>query len=178
MRQAEATEDPHEQWHPASETRLDTDQQQQQHVDTSPRRRQQPSAKEEAPATSPTSSSGDSSWTAVSQYEARSRGTSPKRHKAIYSSDVNGPEEPMPDKAAEHTTTTTTTTENGNNVVDKYFELPEEAVKPHPKDMETALQPQPGEAVAAPADSSETHRTHEEMSKISAVETPFLMNRE
>lgn len=38
--------------------------------------------------------------------------------------------------------------------------------------------PTPGNAVAANPESEETQRTHEEMSRISAGECPFLMNRE
>ena len=44
------------------------------------------------------------------------------------------------------------------------------------KDIETALSP--GNAVAASPQDEETQRTHEEMSRISAGECPFLMNRE
>ena len=36
----------------------------------------------------------------------------------------------------------------------------------------------PGNTVVAPADSAEARATHEEMSKITAAECPFLMNKE
>jgi hypothetical protein len=65
------------------------------------------------------------------------------------------------------------------NAIDEYLEKPAEEVHPHPRDMEEAVDPAPGKAVAAPADSLETKMTHEEMSQLgSAGECPFLMNRE
>lgn len=48
----------------------------------------------------------------------------------------------------------------------------------HPQDMEDAVKPQPGEAVVADPQSEETRATHEEMSTITPMECPFLMNRE
>lgn len=42
----------------------------------------------------------------------------------------------------------------------------------------TGTAPTPGNAVAAAPESEETQRTHEEMSRISAGECPFLMNQE
>ena len=65
------------------------------------------------------------------------------------------------------------------DAVDKHLESSAEKVHPHPHDMEEAVKPVAGEAVAAPADSEETKMTHEEMSRLgSAGECPFLMNRE
>jgi hypothetical protein len=65
------------------------------------------------------------------------------------------------------------------NAIDEHLEKPAEEVHPHPRDMEEIVQPGPGKAVAAPADSMETKMTHEEMSQLgSAGECPFLMNRE
>jgi hypothetical protein len=65
------------------------------------------------------------------------------------------------------------------NAIDEYLEKPAEGVHPHPRDMEEAVHPAPGKAVAAPADSLETRMTHEEMSQLgSAGECPFLTNRE
>lgn len=65
------------------------------------------------------------------------------------------------------------------DAVDEYLESSAEKVHPHPKDMEETVKPAAGEAVAAPADSTETKMTHEEMSKLgNAGECPFLMNRE
>lgn len=66
-----------------------------------------------------------------------------------------------------------------HDAVDKHLEGSAEKVHPHPHDVEQAVKPAPGEAVAAPADSTETKMTHEEMSCLStAGECPFLMNRE
>jgi hypothetical protein len=65
------------------------------------------------------------------------------------------------------------------NAIDEHLEKSAEEVHSHPCDMEEAVQPAPGKAVAAPADSMETKMTHEEMSQLgSAGECPFLMNRE
>ena len=47
-----------------------------------------------------------------------------------------------------------------------------------PNDMEKAVQPGPGESVVAPASSEEARKTHEEMSKVTPMECPFLMNQE
>ncbi|GME24158.1 hypothetical protein GTA08_BOTSDO07581 [Neofusicoccum parvum] len=59
-----------------------------------------------------------------------------------------------------------------------FQKCPAHRVHPHPKDMEDAVGPQPGEGVAASPDSEEARLTYLEMSKISAFECPFLMNRE
>ncbi|KAK3673121.1 hypothetical protein LTR78_006961 [Recurvomyces mirabilis] len=64
------------------------------------------------------------------------------------------------------------------DAVDEHLESSADQVHPHAKDMEKAVQPEVGEAVAVPAESEETRLTHEEMSKIGAGECPFLMNRE
>ena len=65
------------------------------------------------------------------------------------------------------------------DAVDEHLESSAEKVHPHPHDMEETVKPEAGEAVAAPADSTETKMTHEEMSRLgSAGECPFLMNRE
>lgn len=65
------------------------------------------------------------------------------------------------------------------DAVDEHLESSAEKVHPRPRDMEETVKPAAGEAVAAPADSTETKMTHEEMSKLgSAGECPFLMNRE
>lgn len=50
-------------------------------------------------------------------------------------------------------------------------------VHPH-KDTEARVNPGPGEAVAAASDSEEARLTHEEMSNITSMKCPFLMNRE
>jgi len=62
--------------------------------------------------------------------------------------------------------------------VDAHLEKSAETVHPHPKCVEEAIKPAAGEAVVAPADSEETRITHEEMSRTSADECPFLMNKE
>lgn len=65
------------------------------------------------------------------------------------------------------------------DAVDELLESSAEKVHPHPHDMEEIVKPAAGEAVAAPADSTETKMTHEEMSKLgNAGGCPFLMNRE
>lgn len=51
-------------------------------------------------------------------------------------------------------------------------------IHPHPKDVEGSVRAATGEAVTAPAQSTETLRTHEEMSKISSEEVKDLMNLE
>lgn len=65
-----------------------------------------------------------------------------------------------------------------HDAVDQMLERPAEEVHPHPKDVEAAVGPAPGEAVAAPARSEEVAATHREMSEMSPAECPFLMNRE
>lgn len=62
--------------------------------------------------------------------------------------------------------------------VDRYLERPTEALHPHPKTMEETVKPRAGEAVVVGAEMHETIMTHEEMSRISPSECPFLMNRE
>ncbi|KAB2570544.1 Translation initiation factor IF-2 [Lasiodiplodia theobromae] len=59
-----------------------------------------------------------------------------------------------------------------------FSQCPAHKVHPHPKDMEKAVSPEPGEGVAASPDSEEARLTHIEMSKITPFECPFLMNRE
>ena len=51
-------------------------------------------------------------------------------------------------------------------------------VHPHPHDTEQAVQPEAGEAVAAAPSTEKTRMTHEEMSRLTGGECPFLMNRE
>lgn len=46
------------------------------------------------------------------------------------------------------------------------------------KTIEHAVMPGPGEAVVAPASGGDAQRTHEEMSRVTAMECPFLMNQE
>ena len=91
----------------------------------------------------------------------------------IYDSTVNG-------AATEHMKNPSTSemqNATGTDEVDKYLQSGA-SIHPHPKDVEEAVKPQAGEAVAAAPDAKETKMTHEEMSKTSAAECPFLLNRE
>ncbi|KAF2839769.1 hypothetical protein M501DRAFT_932858 [Patellaria atrata CBS 101060] len=65
-----------------------------------------------------------------------------------------------------------------DDVVDQFFDCPSDIVRPYSKDMEQMVHPHHGEAVAVPASSEEARATHEEMSRITRFECPFLMNRE
>ncbi|GAB1734901.1 hypothetical protein NU195Hw_g9578t1 [Hortaea werneckii] len=67
-----------------------------------------------------------------------------------------------------------------HDAIDAHLESSSAAadVHPHPHAMEEATQAGKGEAVAVPATSEETRLTHEEMSRITGAECPFLMNRE
>lgn len=68
---------------------------------------------------------------------------------------------------------------NQGSPTDEFFNhCPAHRVHPHPKDMENAVGPRPGEGVAAAPDSEEARLTYLEMSKIYASECPFFMNRE
>ncbi|KAF1991597.1 hypothetical protein K402DRAFT_322458 [Aulographum hederae CBS 113979] len=62
--------------------------------------------------------------------------------------------------------------------VTEHLSQPGSVVHPHPHSMEDAVQPAPGEGVAAEAGSEEVRLTHEEMSRMAVGECPFLMNRE
>lgn len=64
------------------------------------------------------------------------------------------------------------------DAIESYLEQPAANVHPIPRGMEEAVKPRPGEAVVASPHSFETEKTYEEMSKMSAMECPFLMNRE
>ncbi|KAH9837490.1 hypothetical protein Tdes44962_MAKER01846 [Teratosphaeria destructans] len=64
------------------------------------------------------------------------------------------------------------------DAVDQHLEKPAGEVHPHPHHAVEEMQPQPGEAVAVPATAEETVMTHEEMSRITPSECPFMMNRE
>lgn len=98
--------------------------------------------------------------------------------RSIYSSSMTGDVENAV-KAAHATNYVDESTATGtHDALDEHLESGSEKVHPHPHDMEQAVHPQAGEAVAVPANSEETRRTHEEMSRISPGECPFLMNRE
>lgn len=64
------------------------------------------------------------------------------------------------------------------DAIEAHLGGPADQVHPHPKTMEDAIEPRAGEAVVAEANSEETIMTHEEMSRITSAECPFLMNRE
>ncbi|KAI7461864.1 hypothetical protein KC351_g16597 [Hortaea werneckii] len=66
-----------------------------------------------------------------------------------------------------------------HDAIDAHLESASVAdVHPHPHSTEAATQAEKGEAVAVSAASEETRLTHEEMSRITGAECPFLMNRE
>jgi hypothetical protein len=62
--------------------------------------------------------------------------------------------------------------------IDDYLEQSADVVHPHPKNVEKAVEPSAGQAVAAPANSEETSITREELGQMSPGKCPFLMNRE
>ena len=64
------------------------------------------------------------------------------------------------------------------DAIDQHLESFAEQVHPHSKEVESMVQPDAGEAVAAPAESKETQETHDEMSQIAPEVLPLLMNRE
>lgn len=97
---------------------------------------------------------------------------------AIASSAVNGEETTRMDPPKALDPTVGMTPGAGPDDIDHHLAKTSDDVHPHPKDMEMAVQPAAGETVAAPADSEETKATHEEMSKATPTECPFLMNRE
>lgn len=65
-----------------------------------------------------------------------------------------------------------------HDAVDTHLEQPAEQVHHQPKDAEVQVSPAVGEAVVAAPDSGETRLTHQEMSRMSPSECPFMMNRE
>ncbi|KAI7156763.1 hypothetical protein KC352_g27472, partial [Hortaea werneckii] len=98
--------------------------------------------------------------------------TNPRQ--SIYSSAVTGNVAdrliPAPDESR---------TTGVHDAIDAHLESSSAAdVHPHPHATEEATQAGKGEAVAVPAASEETRLTHEEMSRITGAECPFLMNRE
>ncbi|OJD35192.1 pathogen-related protein [Diplodia corticola] len=109
-----------------------------------------------------TVSSEAGSWTAVTPPAS----DPPTPRKSTYSSSItSGSEQGQ--------------SSNQTSPTEAFFShYPAHKVHPHPKDMENAVSPEPGEGVAAAPDSEEVRLTHIEMSKITAFECPFLMNRE
>ncbi|KAI7208637.1 hypothetical protein KC333_g9066 [Hortaea werneckii] len=94
-------------------------------------------------------------------------------HQSIYSSAVTGNISDRMVPAVDESATT-----GVHDALDTHLESSTAAVHPHPHATENATQVGRGEAVAVPAASEETRLTHEEMSRFSGGECPFLMNRE
>ncbi|RMY44843.1 hypothetical protein D0863_16149 [Hortaea werneckii] len=94
-------------------------------------------------------------------------------HQSIYSSAVTGNISDRMIPAVDESATT-----GVHDALDTHLESSTAAVHPHPHATENATQVGRGEAVAVPAASEETRLTHEEMSRFSRGECPFLMNRE
>ncbi|KAK5003331.1 hypothetical protein LTR28_010299 [Elasticomyces elasticus] len=121
------------------------------------------------------SQSSGSTWEKVSQPDDPSQ---PAVKQSIYSSSVTGAEEERirAAKTGEHVDESITS--GTYDEVDEHLENSASVVHPHPKDMEEAVKPEAGEAVVAAAGVEETRATYEEMSRITPMECPFLMNRE
>ncbi|KAI7536098.1 hypothetical protein KC331_g11656 [Hortaea werneckii] len=94
-------------------------------------------------------------------------------HQSPYSSAVTGNLADRMVPAVDESATT-----GVHDAIDSHLESSAAEVHPHPHATENATQVGRGEAVAVPAASEETRLTHEEMSRISGGECPFLMNRE
>ncbi|KAL9080331.1 MAG: hypothetical protein Q9157_000859 [Trypethelium eluteriae] len=97
---------------------------------------------------------------------------------AIASSAVNGEEAIRTNPSTLSDPTIGMTPSAGPDAIDHHLAKESDEVHPHLKEIETAVHPGPGEAVAASPDSEETKATHEEMSKVTPTECPFLLNRE
>lgn len=99
--------------------------------------------------------------------------TNSQPQQSIYSSAVTGNISDHMIPAVDESVTT-----GVHDAIDTHLESAAVEVHPHPHATETATQVGKGEAVAVPAASEETRLTHEEMSRITGGECPFLMNRE
>lgn len=95
--------------------------------------------------------------------------------RSIYSSSVTGNEEDRIKAAKSGSVVDESVITKTHDAVDHHLESSAEQVHPHPHDTEKDVRPEAGEAVAVPAQAEETRMTHEEMSKITAAECPFLM---
>ena len=125
------------------------------------------------------SGSSDKTWEKVEKPETSSTdGSADRVKRSIYSSAVTGNEENVLKAAKDPNFVDESVATGVHDAVDQHLESSAEQVHPHPKDMEEAVKPEAGEAVAAAPDSEEVRMTHEEMSNITAAECPFLMNRE
>ena len=98
--------------------------------------------------------------------------------RSIYTSSVTGAEENVIKAARSGEYVDEQVRYGTHDAVDEHLEKSAAEVHPHSHATEDAVKPQPGEAIAVPADAEEARATHEEMSRISAGECPFLMNRE
>lgn len=106
------------------------------------------------------------------------QGASDDVPRSIYSSSITGNEEDGI-KAAKRGEVVDESKATGTyDEVDQHLGRSADQVHPHPKDVEKSTKPEAGEAVAAGPETEETKLTHEEMSRISPGECPFLMNRE
>ena len=95
---------------------------------------------------------------------------------SIYSSAVTGEVEDVIKTARSADFIDESTAYGTHDVFDEHLEQPADKLHPQLKEVEHEVNPAPGEAVAAPADSKETRNTHEEMSSIRPEE--IIMNRE
>ncbi|CAK3888350.1 Hypothetical predicted protein [Lecanosticta acicola] len=124
------------------------------------------------PADQPTSSEHQPEQTRSDDDDDDDYDDDHKLPRSIYTSAVNGREEPSAAPQAEDVAV-------ARDLVDSHVEQAAEQVHPQqPKDAEQLVQPAPGEAVVAAASSEETRATHEEMSRVTPGECPVLMNRE
>ena len=134
-----------------------------------------PESNFDAKAHSETSSDSEKTWEKVEHPSSTESAEVPK---SIYSSAVTGNEEDVLKKAADPSFEDEQRKYGTYDAVDEHLESASEKVHPHPHTVEDDVHPAPGEAVVAPADSTETRMTHEEMSSMGAGACPFLMNRE
>lgn len=107
----------------------------------------------------------------------------PQQHTSIaprsmYTSAVTGNEDKILEPAQRGEMVDESKETGARDGVDDCLERSAEEVHPQPKETEKNVQPEAGEAVATAPGSEETRATYEEMSRISASECPFLMNRE
>ncbi|EME49153.1 hypothetical protein DOTSEDRAFT_49468 [Dothistroma septosporum NZE10] len=109
--------------------------------------------------------------------EISERHTSTTPH-SVYTSAVTGDEDKILEPAQRGDMVDESKDTGARDAIDDYLERSADEVHPQPKDVEKEVQPNAGEAVAAAPESDETRATFAEMSRISASECPFLMNRE
>ena len=125
----------------------------------------------------------DSNFHDAQEHQPKDNGTAPSTiaphvPKSIYSSAVTGNVEDRIKMAEAGQVVDESKATGTYDAVDQHLESSSNQVHPHPHDAEKAVQPEGGEAVAVPPEAGETRMTHEEMSRITPTECPFLMNRE